>query len=305
MTAAAGPDQSFCETATATLAANTPTVGTGTWTLVTGAGTITSVNSANTLVTGLGYGANIFRWTITNGSCASMDDVVITRNTCPSSITLFSSRDSFLRSGADDTNEGANELLRIQNAGDNRGVVGFDLNGISTVGLQSATLVLTIAENSNNWGSNGRLVDAHRLLADWSEGNGRNDIMVGGGSGFRGTGEGATWHCGKDTNIVNQKANCNPLWGGRSYAAATAPAVLHTNGQQRQVPSFASQPAASSLPFYSAHNLPSQPDHTLLRHDESMRSAVLYLCHEPRLLALVLLVHLNADIQQSFVAQLL
>ena len=114
-------------------------------------------------------------------------------------------------------------------------MVAFDLTGVSTVGLQSATLVVTIAENLNNWGASGRLVDAQRLLVDWTEGNGRNDVMVGGGPGFRGTGEGVTWHCGKDTNIVNQVANCSPLWNGGNYAAATAAGVLHTNGLLGQV----------------------------------------------------------------------
>lgn len=148
---------------------------------------------------------------------------------------LLSIKDSFLRSGADDTNEGANERLRIQNSGDNRVVVGFDLTGVSIAGLQSATLILNIAENSNNWGTTGRVIDAHRLLVDWTEGNGRNDVMVGGGPGSRGTGAGVTWHCGTDTNIFNQIANCSPLWNGGNYAAATAPGVLHSNGFLGQV----------------------------------------------------------------------
>ena len=165
-----------------------------------------------------------------NNSAATSTSV-----TAPLNVTLLSIRDSFLRNGADDTNEGANERLRIQNAGNNRVVVAFDLTGISTAGLQSATLVLTIAENSNNWGASGRLVDAHRLLVDWTEGNGRNDVMVNGVSAFRGSGEGVTWDCGKDTNIFNQSANCSPLWNGGSFAAATAPGVLHTNGLLGQV----------------------------------------------------------------------
>jgi hypothetical protein len=214
----------------ATLAGNAPTAGTGTWTVLSGTAIILDSHNPAAVATNLSYGANIFRWTLSNGSCSSADDVVITRNSCPSDITLFSNQDSFLRSGNDDTNEGANERLRIQSSGNNRVVVGFDLTGISTVGLQSATLILNIAENSNNWGTSGRLVDAHRLLVDWTEGNGRNDVMVGGGPGFRGTGEGVTWHCGNDTNIVNQAANCSPLWNGGNYATATAPSVLHLNG---------------------------------------------------------------------------
>ncbi|MBZ4037839.1 hypothetical protein K6T82_24005, partial [Flavobacterium sp. 17A] len=80
----AGSNQTQCETATATLAGNTPTVGTGTWTLVSGTGTITTPSARNSGVTALGYGANVFRWTISNGSCtSSSSDVTITRNQTP------------------------------------------------------------------------------------------------------------------------------------------------------------------------------------------------------------------------------
>ncbi|WP_300978989.1 gliding motility-associated C-terminal domain-containing protein, partial [Flavobacterium sp.] len=84
-TANAGMDQTQCETATATFAGNTPAVGTGTWTLVSGAGSITSPSSATSGITGLGYGANVFRWTISNGTCAATsDEVTITRYKNPS-----------------------------------------------------------------------------------------------------------------------------------------------------------------------------------------------------------------------------
>ena len=236
VSADAGPDQVFCNNTTTTMAANTPQAGTGTWTLVSGAGTIAEPNNPATLITNLGHGANIFKWTVTHDSCGvATDDVVITRNSCPTNVTLVASKDSFLKSGADNTNEGANERLRVQNAGDNRAVVAFDLAGISMAGLQSATLILNIAENSNNWGASGRLVDAHRILEDWTEGNGRNDVMSGGGPAFRGSGEGVTWNCAKDANISNQTANCSPLWNGANYAPATAPAALHSNGLLGQV----------------------------------------------------------------------
>lgn len=77
-TANAGPDQSLCGTS-ATLAGNTPATGVGTWSLVSGSGTVTSPGSPSSTVTGLGVGANTFRWTLLNGSCSdSQDDVVIT-----------------------------------------------------------------------------------------------------------------------------------------------------------------------------------------------------------------------------------
>lgn len=148
--------------------------------------------------------------------------------------TLLVHTDSFLRSGSGNTNEGANERLRIQSSGNNRTLVKFNLAGISVSGLQSATLVLNIAENSNNWGANGRMVDVHRLLTDWAEGNGRNDVMAGGGSGFRGTGEGVTWECARDSNINNQASDCISEWNGGSFATASA-SVLHTNNQTGDV----------------------------------------------------------------------
>ncbi len=79
-TANAGPDQAVCAT-TATLAGNAPTTGGGTWTLVSGTGSITTPTSPTSALTGLGLGANTFRWTLLNGVCAdSQDDVVITRD---------------------------------------------------------------------------------------------------------------------------------------------------------------------------------------------------------------------------------
>src|SRR5205823_6619472 len=57
-TANAGPNQSFCETSTATLAGNIATAGSGTWSLVSGSGTITTPSSPSSGVSSLGYGAN-------------------------------------------------------------------------------------------------------------------------------------------------------------------------------------------------------------------------------------------------------
>jgi hypothetical protein len=77
-TSNAGPDQNVCGSS-ATLAANTPTVGTGTWSVVSGSGSFANSNDPNTTVSGLSVGANVLRWTITSGGCApSFDDVTIT-----------------------------------------------------------------------------------------------------------------------------------------------------------------------------------------------------------------------------------
>ncbi len=82
-TSSAGSDQNVCSTS-ATLDGNTPAVGTGTWTLISGSATITTANSPTSGVTDLGVGANTFRWTISNGSCTpSTDDIIITRDVDP------------------------------------------------------------------------------------------------------------------------------------------------------------------------------------------------------------------------------
>ena len=71
----AGPDQVICNQTTATLAANTPMVGTGLWTVVSGTATITNPSSPTSGVTGLVTGASaVLQWTITNGPCSSSSD---------------------------------------------------------------------------------------------------------------------------------------------------------------------------------------------------------------------------------------
>ena len=82
---AAGPDQTQCETTTtATLAANTPVVGTGAWTVIAGTATVTTPTDPNSGVTGLSAGVNTFEWAITNGSCPpSTDQITITLDAAP------------------------------------------------------------------------------------------------------------------------------------------------------------------------------------------------------------------------------
>ena len=85
-TANAGPDQTLCAVSSATLAGNTPTVGTGTWTVVSGTATITNPNDPTSIITGLVTPDTVtLRWTISNGVCTdSFDDVVIRIDANPS-----------------------------------------------------------------------------------------------------------------------------------------------------------------------------------------------------------------------------
>ena len=75
----AGIDQSICSDTTV-LSANTPTVGIGEWTVVTGAAAFDDKNDPNTIVRGLSKGNNILRWTTSNGICSTIDEVTISNN---------------------------------------------------------------------------------------------------------------------------------------------------------------------------------------------------------------------------------
>ncbi|MBX7182344.1 MAG: hypothetical protein K1X82_09545 [Bacteroidia bacterium] len=74
----AGPDQlQKCGTSV-TLAANTPTVGTGAWSIISGTGgTVTTTSSATSTFTGTAGSTYTLRWTISNSCGTSIDDVVI------------------------------------------------------------------------------------------------------------------------------------------------------------------------------------------------------------------------------------
>ena len=77
-TALAGTDQVLCNAASATLSANTPTVGTGMWTIISGNGTVTTPTSPNSTVTGLVAGDTVtLRWTISQGVCSNFDEITV------------------------------------------------------------------------------------------------------------------------------------------------------------------------------------------------------------------------------------
>lgn len=75
--AIAGADQQAM-TEQITLSANTPSIGTGYWTVLAGNALIENPNNPVTTVKYLSEGDNIFRWTIKNGTCKeNSDDVTV------------------------------------------------------------------------------------------------------------------------------------------------------------------------------------------------------------------------------------
>lgn len=65
------------------LTGNSPSVGIGTWSLITGSGTIVSPTDSVTSFINLGVGTNVFRWTIFNGCGSTYKDVEVTVETQP------------------------------------------------------------------------------------------------------------------------------------------------------------------------------------------------------------------------------
>ncbi len=87
-TSNAGLDQtgaSTCGLTSVTLAGNTPTIGTGNWSIISGTGgAIGNTSSATSSFSGTAGSTYTLRWTISNGSCTpSIDDVIITFNRAP------------------------------------------------------------------------------------------------------------------------------------------------------------------------------------------------------------------------------
>lgn len=133
----------------------------------------------------------------------------------PTTTILTPIADTFIKKGSPNENEGSSNMLRIQSSGNNRALVKFDTAQIqSAIGASqnyTAVIEFTISDNGNNWGSSGRPIGIHRFTSDWVEGNG---YIVGNNPTDRGTGDGATWTCGIDSNISNQTDNCsgNDAW---------------------------------------------------------------------------------------------
>ncbi len=78
------PDQTLCNTTSFTMTQSAPTVGTGSWTLISGTATITDAVSPTTTVSSIAAGTSVtVQWTVTNGTCSASDQVVITNQALP------------------------------------------------------------------------------------------------------------------------------------------------------------------------------------------------------------------------------
>ena len=169
----------------------------------------------------------------TDGINTSIDvsDSTFSISNVPPAVTIYPSKDSYLRKLLPNTNEGINKALFVTFLGSNRALAAFDqaqiANAVAGKTLESATLKLYITNNVNDWGSSGRDIEARPLLTSWPEGNGYNEKIV---IPKPGTGHGVTWNCADDYNINNNKQDCPTKWNGGKFGAV-ASKVKITNGK--------------------------------------------------------------------------
>jgi gliding motility-associated-like protein len=85
--AVAGPDRGVCDSVAVNLAAlPAANGGAGTWSVIAGMGVITDYHDPGSLVSGLSFGANQFRWSVISqyGICpGSTDNITLTRDQAP------------------------------------------------------------------------------------------------------------------------------------------------------------------------------------------------------------------------------
>ncbi|WP_461638077.1 gliding motility-associated C-terminal domain-containing protein [Labilibaculum euxinus] len=106
--ASVGSDQNYCDgLISGSLGGNTPTIGVGSWSQQSGPGTTTfnDINAGTSNAAVTDYGTYVYRWTITNGTCVSSDDITVNFNQTPFS---YAGADDNICGGGNYTVTGSN-----------------------------------------------------------------------------------------------------------------------------------------------------------------------------------------------------
>ncbi len=142
----AGPDQSKCDNGNFTLAGNTPSAGTGTWSVVSGTASITDPSSPTSGVTGVPIGTSAtLRWRIIRPPCDPVDDYVLLTYGTPPSISGI----NFCQGMAAGQLTYTGCSFGPVNIGPNLPYTGSNVTGTGTVGWVNAVNILT-NDNANS-----------------------------------------------------------------------------------------------------------------------------------------------------------
>ena len=149
----AGPDQTLGEYSTVTMAATNPAPNTGTWSFVSGPNNpvILDVNSPTTQIAGTVPGKYVFKYTVSNGSCAVDSDTV--------EITLIGQTDLSLDKTVDITAPRVGDIVTFTVAVKNNG--NRDATGIAVRDNLPAgfSLVTGSVSNQGNFNAGGNAIN--------------------------------------------------------------------------------------------------------------------------------------------------
>lgn len=149
----AGPDQTLGEYATVTMAATNPAPNTGTWSFVSGPNTpfILDVNSPTTQIAGTIPGKYVFKFTVSNNSCAVDSDTV--------EITLIGQTDLSLAKTADIASPRVGDIVTFTVAVTNKG--NRDATGIAVRDNLPAgfALITGSVSNQGNYNAGGNAIN--------------------------------------------------------------------------------------------------------------------------------------------------
>jgi gliding motility-associated-like protein len=195
-------NQNICASATL-LNANNPTVGSGTWSVISGGGTISSLHTNTTSVTGLSIGQNLFVWSITNGVCpASTDTFKVKVDAVPSPATAggdqsICSSSSVLNAAIPAIGNGTWHVLTgsstlLSPTTNSTSVMGLTVgtnsfewvvsNGVCPVNIDTVIVIVSAPPSAANAGSDKSIcVSSYTLNAvPPASGNGNWNVLFGG-----------------------------------------------------------------------------------------------------------------------------
>ncbi|MBL7779084.1 MAG: T9SS type A sorting domain-containing protein [Chitinophagales bacterium] len=155
----AGTDMNVCGSTTQ-LSATALTVGSGAWTVAGGSGTFTPNNlSLTPTVSGISNGANVYRWTATNGACTAFDEVTVLGNVVGANVSnavgTFNATRECLDIATGWTHYFDNGADAVANTGDDRILLSIKKNGnnIGTIGIGGFDVKVAVEGTSNSYGA--------------------------------------------------------------------------------------------------------------------------------------------------------